>query len=89
MAIRLPYIIVYEILILFQMTDDNKTKMIGYEAARSCALPKKPDFLMFKEAMPRKNFIFRKYLQTSLDCFWRKKHIRFRLQHKYFCCHSI
>ena len=28
---------------------------------------------MFKEAMPRKNFIFRKYLQTSLDCFLRKK----------------
>ena len=44
MAIRLSYIIVYEILILFQMTD-NKTKMIGYEAARSCAPPKKPDFL--------------------------------------------
>ena len=28
---------------------------------------------MFKEAMPRKNFVFRKYLQTSLDFFWRKK----------------
>ena len=29
---------------------------------------------MFKEAMPRKNFVFRKYLQTSLDFFWRKKY---------------
>ena len=29
---------------------------------------------MFKEPMPRKNFIFRKYLQASLDVFWRKKY---------------
>ena len=29
---------------------------------------------VFIEAMPRKNFIFRKYLQSSLDFFWRKKY---------------